>query len=241
MKILAFDTSSAASSVALYRDGEVYAVHEPALVKQGTHLLPIIAKLLNEAALSLSELDLIAVGIGPGSFTGLRIGCSAAKAISVAKDIPIAPISSLHLLAQTAYQRHGAQHFLAAVDARKGEAYCGRYELNKALSVVQLVGEETLVNVTDSMAQINSSNTGTPHGITDSPMIMGIGDAWGNYYKHLLNYFQINTDVSLCIDDLPSASAMFSLVQHCVTEQQYIDAAQLVPHYLNDMSFSITS
>ncbi|MBK5229704.1 MAG: tRNA (adenosine(37)-N6)-threonylcarbamoyltransferase complex dimerization subunit type 1 TsaB, partial [Thermoleophilia bacterium] len=102
---MAFDTATAACSVAIRRrDGALFD-HRPATARMfeqpahATDLLPAIVELLERAELDWSDLDRLAVGVGPGAFTGLRIGVASARAIATARSLPLTPVSSLAALA----------------------------------------------------------------------------------------------------------------------------------------------
>jgi tRNA threonylcarbamoyladenosine biosynthesis protein TsaB len=123
MNWLAFDTSTAACSVALRRsDGAEFAVHPPAarMFEQPAHtteLLPAILALLDEADLRLDEISRLVVGVGPGAFTGLRIGMATARAIATANEIGLVPISSLAALAAN------EMGTVPVIDARRREFF----------------------------------------------------------------------------------------------------------------------
>ena len=103
MKILAIDTSSNACGVALLCNNEVKALHELAPMQQTQKILPMIDALLGEAKVSLNQLDALAFGCGPGSFTGVRIAVSVMQGLGYAMNLPLIPVSSLAALAQAAY------------------------------------------------------------------------------------------------------------------------------------------
>lgn len=140
MNLLALDTSTEACSAAVYAAGTTFC--EFALTpKAHTQLiLPMVEKVLTAAGLALADVDAIAVGRGPGAFTGIRIGIGVAQGLAIAADKPVLTVSTLAALAQQAYQQHGTTHVLAALDARMGEVYWGQYQC--AEGVMQLVGEE---------------------------------------------------------------------------------------------------
>lgn len=102
MKLLAFETATEACSVALYLDGEVRERFEIARRRHAELALPWADALLAEAGVARSQLDAIAVGRGPGAFTGVRLAIALAQGIALALDIPVVPVSTLRVLALSA-------------------------------------------------------------------------------------------------------------------------------------------
>jgi len=125
MKILAFDTSSEACSVALNLDGQILSRFEHAPRRHTELLLPMIEEMLMEAGVELGDLDALAFGRGPGSFTGVRIAAGVAQGIAFGADLPVAPVSTLAALALRSYREEGKGRLLAAFDARMREVYWG--------------------------------------------------------------------------------------------------------------------
>lgn len=124
MKILHLETSSKNCSVAISDGGELLCLCEEASenYKQSESLHSFVEWALEGAEISLNELDAVSLGMGPGSYTGLRIGASAAKGFCFSLDIPLIAVNSLDLLAA----KHIAQGFdliIPAVDARRMEIY----------------------------------------------------------------------------------------------------------------------
>jgi tRNA threonylcarbamoyladenosine biosynthesis protein TsaB len=126
MNILAFDTSTEYLSVAVALADEVRVFECLAVQQHSALLLPTVSQLLAEANLSLQQLDGIAIGAGPGSFTGLRIACSVAQGLAFGADIPVVGVSTL--LAMAMAEASGAHRVIAALDARMGEIYHAAYE-----------------------------------------------------------------------------------------------------------------
>jgi len=127
MITLALETSTAAGSVALAdENGTLAESVEPEGLTHSKTMIPAVQRLLNQAGLSVEDLDLIAVTVGPGSFTGLRIGLSAAKGLAWAAGKPLVGVPSLDTLAQNLPP--GSHQFCPMIDARKGEVYAALYK-----------------------------------------------------------------------------------------------------------------
>jgi tRNA threonylcarbamoyladenosine biosynthesis protein TsaB len=126
MKLLALETATEAFSVAVFADGALYAHHEVAPRRHGELLLTTVDRLLDEAVLTLADMDAIAFGRGPGAFTGVRIAISAAQGLAFGIDKPVVGVSTLAALAQSALDE-GHERVLAAIDARMDEIYAGRF------------------------------------------------------------------------------------------------------------------
>lgn len=133
MKLLAFETSTEACSVALYVDGQTIERHQIAPRRHAELALPWAEALLTEAGIGKRQLDAIALGRGPGAFTGVRLAIAVAQGIAMALDKPVVPVSTLQALATQALRQpspsmQGKAHILAAIDARMGEIYVAAYE-----------------------------------------------------------------------------------------------------------------
>lgn len=124
MKILALETSTELCSAALWLDGEVDAREALAGQRHSELLLPMIDALLVNHGLKAAQLDCIAFGAGPGSFTGLRIACGVAQGMAFGLSVPVVGIGTL--LALAAASR--AERAVCCLDARMGEVYHAAYE-----------------------------------------------------------------------------------------------------------------
>ena len=121
--LLAIETSTEACSVAVYVNGEVISRHELAPRRHTQLVLPWADELMAQAGLRKSQLDAIAVGRGPGAFTGVRLAIALVQGLALALDRPVLPVSTLAVLAR---QGQG-DRLLAAIDARMGEIYLGAF------------------------------------------------------------------------------------------------------------------
>lgn len=136
MALLAFDTATAGCAVCvLLADGTVVEERPgpQRLFNQPAHtgeLLPAVDRVLQEASVSYDDLTAVAVGVGPGAFTGLRIGVATARAIAAARDLPLTPVSSLAALARAAFAAEpqtGPAVVMPVNDARRQEFFCAGY------------------------------------------------------------------------------------------------------------------
>lgn len=125
MNLLAIETATEACSVALLLGDALIDRSELAPRRHAELVLPMAESLLAEAGIARRQLDAIAVGQGPGAFTGVRLAISVAQGLALALDIPVVPVSSLAALAMQA-PKNGAA-ILAAIDARRGEIYAGAF------------------------------------------------------------------------------------------------------------------
>jgi tRNA threonylcarbamoyladenosine biosynthesis protein TsaB len=134
MKLLAIETATEACSVALWIDGEVRERFGIAPRQHAELTLPWAEQLLTEAGIAKSQLDAIAVGRGPGAFTGVRLAVALAQGIALALDRPVVPVSTLAALAfPSPLVGEGAQragegaNIISAIDARMGEIYVAAF------------------------------------------------------------------------------------------------------------------
>ena len=133
-RILAIDTSTAWCSVALSLGDQTPLLrHELVSAGASQLVLPWVDSLLQQANLKLSDLDAIAVGIGPGAFTGVRLGVAAVQGLAISCDLPVFPVSSLDAIAaqlvkENSFKKAIPKYFAIAIDARMDEIYWAKYE-----------------------------------------------------------------------------------------------------------------
>lgn len=157
LKILAVDTATEACSAALLVGEQVFSRWEEAPRDHTRKILPMVQAVLDEAGITLDELDAIAFGRGPGSFTGVRIGIGVAQGLALGAGVPLIGISTLAAMAQGAHRLDGAEQVLTAIDARMNEVYFGRYELIDGR--MQLVGDE-VVSDPESLVDVRGKLAG---------------------------------------------------------------------------------
>ena len=145
--LLAIDTSSAWCSVALsLGDSAPELRHELVSAGASQLLLPWIEDLLSQANESLSNLDAIAIGIGPGAFTGVRLGVAVVQGLAISTNLPVLPVASLDAIAAevvktTQYKNIAPKYFSIAIDARMDEIYWAKYEQKDLQSLPKRIGE----------------------------------------------------------------------------------------------------
>jgi tRNA threonylcarbamoyladenosine biosynthesis protein TsaB len=123
MRILALETATDPGSVALWSDGHVVARSCPDNLSNSASLLPAAEALLKEQGLGFAEIDGVAFGAGPGSFTGLRVSCGVAQGLAVARNLPLLGVGTLEAMALAA----DSDRVIVALDARMGEVYFGLF------------------------------------------------------------------------------------------------------------------
>lgn len=169
-RIIAIDTATEACSVALWNNGEKHALFEICPREHTQRILPMVQQILAESGVSLNQLDALAFGRGPGSFTGVRIGIGIAQGLAMGADLPMIGVSTLATMAQGAFRQMGATQVLAAIDARMGEVYWGQYQRqNDGV----WVGENTEAVFTPERAQQNVMALAGEWA--------SVGTGWGTY------------------------------------------------------------
>lgn len=172
MKILAIDTSSDNCSVALdinnnYFESNVFEAKSHTQV-----LLPMINDLLDEANILMSEVDAIVLGIGPGSFIGMRIGASVAQGLAFAANVKIIPISSMEAVASDVMDNYNLNNLMLCQDARMSESYVGSYQRKKN-GTIKLISSIKLVSLIELKKLIIDSEIDSfGIGFVDCPDIM---------------------------------------------------------------------
>ena len=215
-KLLALETSSEACSIALLWDEMIHTRHQQAQLQHAELLLPWVRELLGEAGGQLSDLDAIAFGRGPGSFTSLRIGIGAVQGLAWGAELPVIPLSSLAAVAEQVEAAAG-QTILVAMDARMGEVFHGQFMRNDANELVPVSGEA--VTPPQQVFVIDPANA-----------VMA-GSAFGR-----LAELDVLADQAVAVYEglLPSAEALLSLARQWLQYHQPLPAAMAQAVYLRD-------
>jgi tRNA threonylcarbamoyladenosine biosynthesis protein TsaB len=218
MKLLAVDTSTEACSAALYLDGTILERYELAPREHTKLILPMIDSLMTEAKMEPQDLDALAFGRGPGSFTGVRIATGIIQGISFAADLPVVPVSTLAAIAQDCIEKTENNCIFTAVDARMNEIYWAIYRRNSE-NYAELSGLESVGPV----ANIDCL------GLKG----FGIGSGWNIHELELkaqLADFVSGYDANY----LPKASVIARLGVHGFNDNQAVPVEQAMPVYLRD-------
>jgi tRNA threonylcarbamoyladenosine biosynthesis protein TsaB len=213
VNILAIDTSTEACSAALLRaDGQVFGEFEVA-PRQHTRLLPaMMDRVLLAAGIPKDSISHCAFANGPGAFTGIRIAAAQAQGIGIALDIPLLPISTLAVLAQTGIDRYDCKTPLVALDARMQEIYWALYQRDDK-DLARLVGREWLTSV--DAVEFN--------GKVDC----GIGHGWLGELRAGASF---DVDAGL----LPDARSLLKLARSTAQAKQGVKAAAVGINYLRN-------
>lgn len=236
VKILAFDTSTIACAVGLSISRSDFrsekTIRQQVASKQQGHLiLPLIDEVLAEASMSIKDLDAIAFGRGPGSFTGLRIASSVAQGLGVVHSLPIIPLSSLAILGMTALLSGHVNHVLVAVDARTDQLYLAAYKLDKNNTIVPLL-PETLVMVGDSKSfEAFKGHFSQLTGALQNNWC-GVGDGWVKYSNVLSGCLEGCHLISVLPELLPEADAMLEIATFQYQRREWVKPVAALPNYL---------
>jgi len=217
--ILNIETATAVCSVTLSRDGKIIGVQESAEPNvHAERLVVFINTLMEQAALPYSALDAIAVGTGPGSYTGLRIGTSTAKGLCYALDKPLIAIPTLKAMALAAAEKLQQKdiYYCAMIDARRLEVYTAVYDFEGK----EIIPVEAKILDENSFSEILTGHT-----------IAFVGDGM----PKMKSLSPTNDMQRIWVDDVyASAQNMMRLSEEAFLQKQFADVAYYEPFYLKD-------
>ena len=214
MKILALETSTEYCSAAIWQDGKVRQRNELAGQKHSEMLMPMLGVLLQDAGCGIRDMDGIAFGSGPGSFTGVRIACGVAQGLALGAGLPVSGISTLLALAEGS----GHVRVIAALDARMGEIYCAVYE--KQDEGWKIVSEPGLCKPEDSPFVTGGGWFGAGSGFAA--------------FREILQKRYAGQLAGMDTDAVPRAEHIAALGALQFAGGLGMDAAQAQPFYLRD-------
>ncbi len=228
MKILALDTATEACSAALRIGNESLERFQLAPREHTRLILPMVQSLLDEAGITIAQLDAIAFGRGPGSFTGVRIATGVAQGLAYGADLPVVPVSTLASIAQYACNQQQSEKVLAAIDARMGGVYWGCYALVEKHSASNKDDAEPLM-VLQGEEKVSAP---TEVSLPDNAKWTGAGSGWKAYVKELSHLGE--QVVSQYGDYLPHSATIAQLAHGAFARGEYVEAALAMPVYLRD-------
>lgn len=226
MRLLAFETSTGACSVALWLDGAVTEAFEVAPQRHAELALAMADRLLGEAGLVPGDLDAIAFARGPGSFTGVRIAAGLAQGAAFAAGLPVVPVSTLRALAQGTARVRGEGAVLAALDARMGEVYWGAFRLGAA-GLMEPAAQERLC--------VPEAAT-CPEGA--GPGWFGAGSGWAEHGERLRRTLSARIR-AWDADCLPHARDVAALAAADYRAGRAVSAQGAIPVYLRERVVSV--
>lgn len=218
MKILALETSAKSVSAAVVEDGTVLcSTYQHTGLTHSRTLMPLVDGMLRAADLTVADMELVAVAQGPGSFTGLRIGVSAAKGLAWTLDLPCCGVSTLLAMAQNL--RHMDATIICAMDARRNQVYNAVFRARDG--VLERLCDDRAISLAELADQLK---------LDESPKLV-VGDGAGLCYAYLQQQ-------GIACRMAPSALVMQNAVgvalaaEELAAEGKTVSAHQLVPVYL---------
>ena len=224
-KFLAIDASTEACSVALLvetskTESKIFQAFELCPQSHSVVLLPMIDRILKRANCQLSDLDGLAFGQGPGSFTGVRIGVGVAQGLAFSAEIPVVGVSTLQAMAQQAYEKYQQKSVIAAVDARMSEVYAGYYQVNEN-GIMSAVVDETVLPPAALGEYLSEHTKGS----------YGVGTGW-EVYKEALSPLLKNQSTPDIL--YPDAQSMLTIAQVEFAAGRAVSAEFAQPVYVRD-------
>jgi tRNA threonylcarbamoyladenosine biosynthesis protein TsaB len=214
MRVLALETSTEYCSVALWQDGVIVERSDLAVQKHSEMLIAMLAALLKDEGLGIGDMDGIAFGMGPGSFTGVRIACGAAQGLAFGASLPVAGICTLEALAEAS----GKEKVIAVLDARMGEIYHAAYEKHDG-----------------AWMEVSTPRLCKPE---EAPPVSG--DGWFGagsgftMYGEILSGRYAGQLQGMGGTAVPQAAAIAALGAAQFAQDRGVDAAEALPLYLRD-------
>ncbi len=217
MIVLGIDTTTRFLCLGIDKDGQIYETNLDLGIKHSEKFFPELKLLLKKAGISVKDIQCLAVSIGPGSFTGIRIGLAAAKGLSIGLQKPLVALSSLDILARNAADKKGL--ICPVIDAKRGLLFSSVYTQNagrlKRITCPQLISGQDLLKCLDKKKKI---------------IFLGDGLL---LYKHLFSD-KLKTSADFLEPNkwYPRASHVLALAEDLIKKNRFCDALTVKPIYL---------
>ncbi|HFD11156.1 MAG TPA: tRNA (adenosine(37)-N6)-threonylcarbamoyltransferase complex dimerization subunit type 1 TsaB [Crenotrichaceae bacterium] len=218
MKILALETATEACSAALLIDSEVDERFQITPREHSQFILPMVDELMHQAGMSVSQLDAIAFGRGPGSFTGVRLAAAVTQGIAFAADLPVLPVSTLAAMAEDAFRKNTVDCVFTAIDARMKEIYWAVFTRQ---NTVLVENQKESVLAPECVEFI-----GNDKGI-------GVGSGWTTYH-HILTEKLSSNLTGITSDCFPHAASVARLGAKLLQADGAVLSQQAIPLYLRN-------
>ena len=209
MNLLAFDTSTDTLFIAVQRGDQVWQHQAAGGANSSSTLIPSIQQGLQALDLRLQDLQAIVFGQGPGSFTGLRTACSIAQGLALGAQLPLLPIETLLVVAETARHTHGVTDVMAVLDARMSEVYHAGYRW-----------QDGVWQTTQPLGLSAPGALQVPAGLSV------VGNAHAAYADLAPQHPHLPA--------LPSATALLRLAPQRIADGRLVDASYALPLYIRD-------
>ena len=210
--ILAIETSSDACSLALSKGKEIVSFHELMPQQHTEKLLGLLQQLMDDLKATYQDLDVIAAGCGPGSFTGTRLACSVAQGLAYSLGISTIPVSSLQVIAQGINREFHSSEVNVLVNAHMGQVYLGNFVFT----------EEALRSASEKVLKVEEFSY-----LDLSPTSVFVGDGCELITK------QLEELGATIYTRYPNAQDLLSEAQKKFSEGATVDPKDLVPVYLS--------
>lgn len=214
MKILVADTSSSVCITGVFEDDKLIA--ENCLDNGKTHsenFMPLIKKSLEDAKLSLNDIDVIGIVVGPGSFTGIRIGIASCKAMAEVIGIKVIPIVSLESLAGNEIEN--SEVICSMIDARNNQVYCGIFDRNVE-SKEELIADD-INSVLEKVSKYDN--------------IVFVGDG-AVLHRDLIKEKMVGKNISFSENNKQNVNSLGIITYKKACKKEFLTADEVIPMYL---------
>lgn len=217
MLILGIESATATVGCAVGGyEGTLAATHSSRGRRHAESLVPQIEFVLSQADIDISEISIVAVDVGPGLYTGLRVGISTAMAIAFGLNVPMVGVSSLDLVAFP--MRHSPRLVVAAIDARRGELFSASYR--QVPGGIQRVSEPAVMSPDDLAADVIAAGT----------ECLMVGDGVVRYRDHFASISKVEIgDENVA---WPSPSSLVALAHSRALREEFVQTYEIEPLYL---------